>query len=260
MLTGKVVLVTGSTSGIGLGIARVMAASGCNVVLNGFGDANEIEQTRLAIEKEFSVKALYHNADVSKSDQIADMIKMAEDKLGSLDVLVNNAGIQFVSSVEDFPEAKWDAIMAINLSSVFHAVKSALPGMKKRGFGRIINISSAHGLVGSCHKAAYVAAKHGVVGLSKVVALENAENGITCNCICPGWVKTPLVDKQIEAIAKEKNLSLADAGQELLLEKQPALRFVTVEEIGEAVKFLSGEGAKTMTGTTMSIDGGWTAR
>lgn len=260
MLKGKTALVTGSTSGIGLGIARVLGEAGCNLMLNGFGDQNQIEALRQGLEKEFSVKVAYHGADVSKVGQVNDMIKTTEEKLGSLDILVNNAGIQYLAEVENFPDEKWDAIIAINLSSAFHSIKASLPGMKKRGFGRIVNIASAHGLVGSAHKAAYVAAKHGIVGLTKVVALENAEIGITCNAICPGWVRTPLVDKQIEAMAKENNVSIEQASKMLLQEKQPSLKFATPEEIGELVKFLSGDGGKSMTGATIAVDGGWTAR
>ena len=197
MIKGKNALVTGSTSGIGLGIARVLAANGCNIVLNGFGDKDEIENLKNSLIKEFNIKAIYHDADISKKEMIKEMIKKAESELGSVDILVNNAGIQYVSPVDEFPDEKWDSIIAINLSGAFHAIKAVLPGMKKNNYGCIVNISSAHGLVGSTKKSAYVAAKHGIVGLTKVVALENAELNITCNAICPGWVKTPLVDKQI---------------------------------------------------------------
>jgi len=256
----KVALITGSTSGIGLGIAKIMAASGYNIMLNGFGDAQEIAALQAEVEKEFGVRVAYNGADISKEEDIKNMILQTEKELGSLDILVNNAGIQFVSKIEDFPKEKWDAILAINLSGAFHAMKYAIPGMKKRDFGRIINIASAHGLVASAGKAAYVAAKHGIVGLTKVVALETAEENITCNAICPGWVKTPLVEKQINDRAKNENISIEQATINLLSEKQPSLKFVMPEQIGETVKFLASEAASSITGTAISIDGGWTAR
>jgi 3-hydroxybutyrate dehydrogenase len=260
MLKGRNALITGSTSGIGLGIARILAFSGCNIVLNGFGDKLEIQKLQQSLEAEFGVKILYHDADISKANMIKDMIYFANDKLGNIDILVNNAGIQHVSPIEDFADEKWDDVIAINLSGAFHAIKASIPIMKKSGFGRIINIASAHGLVGSANKGAYVAAKHGIVGLTKVVALETAQLNITCNAICPGWVRTPLVEKQIADNVVSKNISTEEATKNLLFEKQPSLKFVSVEEIGEAVKFLSSELAKSITGIALPIDGGWTAR
>jgi len=259
MLKGKVAIVTGSTSGIGLGIAQALAKEGANVVINGFGDAAAIEKERANLETTYGIKALYSGADVTKSADVAAMVKLAEDKLGGLDILVNNAGIQFVSRVEAFPEDKWDAILGTNLSSAFYAVKAALPGMQKRNFGRIINIASAHGLVGSPEKVAYVAAKHGIVGLTKVVALENAKQQITCNAICPGWVLTPLVQKQIDDRSKKEGISVEEASNDLLKEKQPSMRFVQPAEVAALVVYLCSDAANAITGTTVSIDGGWTA-
>lgn len=260
MLKGQVAVVTGSTSGIGLAIAKALAEQGANVMLNGFGDAAEIEKVRASLEKDYGVKALFNGADLSKGDAVRGLVEETVQKLGRIDILVNNAGIQYTALIEDFPTERWDAIIALNLSAVFHGTAAALPHMKKAGYGRIINISSAHGLVGSPHKAAYVSAKHGVVGLTKVTALETAGQGITCNAICPGWVRTPLVEKQITAIAQQKNLSQEDAAKDLLSEKQPSLQFVTPEQLGAAAVFLASPGAAQMTGTTMSLDGGWTAR
>jgi len=260
MLKGKRAVVTGSTSGIGLAIAAELARAGADVVINGFGDAGVIERERSGLESKFGVKAHYLNADLSDAQATRDFVAKAAELLGGLDILVNNAGIQYTAPIEEFPVDKWNAIIALNLSAVFHGTAAALPHMQKQKFGRIINIASAHGLVASEFKSAYVAAKHGVVGLTKVTALENAGQGITCNAICPGWVRTPLVEKQIQAMAKEKNLSIEDAARELLSEKQPSLQFVTREQLGQAAVFLSSEGAAQMTGTTMSIDGGWTAR
>lgn len=260
MLRGKIALITGSTSGIGLGIARKLAASGCNIVLNGFGNNNQIEELKNELAQEFGIQVTYSAADMSKPDQIKEMIEQTESEFGRLDILVNNAGIQYVAHAEDFPDEKWDAIIAINLSSAFHTIKAALPGMKQRNFGRIINIASAHGLVASEGKAAYVAAKHGIMGLTKVIALENATLDLTCNAICPGWVHTPLVQKQIEDNAKNQGISVEEATKELLSEKQPSLRFATVEDIGDTVLFLSSSAGKTITGTGISVDGGWTAR
>ncbi len=260
MLKGKNALITGSTSGIGLGIARILASSGCNIVLNGFGDKLEIEKLQKSLEEEFKVKILYHDADISKPSMISDMVNYTSNQLGGVDILVNNAGIQHVSPIENFADEKWDSIIAINLTGAFHAIKYAVPIMRKNGFGRIINIASAHGLVGSPNKSAYVAAKHGIVGLSKVVALETAESNITCNAICPGWVKTPLVEKQITANAATANISIEEATKNLLFEKQPSLKFVSVEEIGEVVKFLSSDAGRSITGIALPIDGGWTAR
>lgn len=261
MLKGKTAIVTGSTSGIGLGIARTLAESGCHILLNGFGDAADIEKERAGIEKDFGVKARYSAADMSNADQIAGMVKQAKDELGSVDILVNNAGIQHVAPVESFPAAKWDAIIAINLSSAFHAIQHALPHMREAGWGRIINIASAHGLVASSGKAAYVAAKHGIVGLTKVVGLETAEEkNITCNAICPGWVLTPLVQKQIEDRAQKNGTSVKDEEIALLSEKQPSKAFATPEEIGGLAVYLCSDSARQITGTTLSVDGGWTAQ
>lgn len=260
MLKGKKAVVTGSTSGIGLAIARELARQGADVVINGFGDAQAIEQERAGLEKEFGVKAHYLNADMMQADAARAFIGDAVKALGGIDILVNNAGIQHTALIEDFPVDKWNAIIALNLSAVFHGTAAALPHMKQQKWGRIINIASAHGLVASTHKSAYVAAKHGVVGLTKVTALENAGLGVTCNAICPGWVRTPLVEKQIQAMAKDKGLSIEDAACELLSEKQPSLEFVTPEQLGQAAVFLASDAAAQMTGTTLSIDGGWTAR
>jgi 3-hydroxybutyrate dehydrogenase len=260
MLKGKTALVTGSTSGIGLAIARAMAKDGANLVINGFGDAAGIEKERAGLEKEFGIKAIYSGADMTKPAEIDAMIAQAEKQLGSVDVLVNNAGIQHVANIEDFPIDKWDAIIAINLSSSFHTIRAAIPGMKKRKWGRIINIASAHGLVASTQKVAYVAAKHGLVGLTKVVAMEAANDGITCNAICPGWVLTPLVQKQIEARAKASGQSVEEAKIALLSEKQPMHQFSTPENIGALAVFLSSDAAQTITGSAYSIDGGWVAQ
>lgn len=260
MLNGRNAVVTGSTSGIGLAIARELAANGANVVINGFGDANAIEKERVNIELEFDVKAHYINADLMQAQATRDFIEQSVKALGSIDILVNNAGIQHTDLIEDFPTDRWDAIIALNLSAVFHGTAAALPYMKKQGWGRIINIASAHGLVASATKSAYVAAKHGVVGLTKVTALENAGNGVTCNAICPGWVRTPLVEKQIEALAQKSGIDTEAAAKELLFEKQPSLQFVTPKQLGGAAVFLASEAADQMTGTTLSLDGGWTAR
>jgi 3-hydroxybutyrate dehydrogenase len=259
MLKGKTAIVTGSTSGIGHGIALALAAQGVDVMLNGFGDAATIDAAKKAVAA-LGVRAGYSGADMSKPPEIAAMVKQAESEFGKLDILVNNAGIQFTALVEDFPDEKWDQIIAINMSATFHAMKAALPGMKARKWGRIINIASAHGLVASVQKVAYVTAKHGVVGMTKVVAVEAANDGITCNAICPGWVLTPLVQKQIDAQAAAKKISGEQAKHDLLAEKQPMLEFTTPEKIGELVLFLCSEGASTMTGAALSIDGGWVAQ
>jgi len=259
-LLGKSAVVTGSTSGIGLGVAKALAGAGANVMLNGLGAAAEVEQTRAALADEFKVKALYDAADMTKPDAIRALIARTERELGAVDILVNNAGIQHVAPVESFPEAKWDAILAINLSAAFHAIKAALPGMKARGAGRIVNIASAHGLVASPFKAAYVAAKHGIVGLTKVVALETAEAGIAANAICPGYVWTPLVEKQIEDQAKSHNLPRERVVREVLLARQPNKRFATVEEIGALTVFLASDAAVSITGTALPVEGGWTAQ
>jgi len=260
MLKGKTALVTGSTSGIGLATARALAEDGANVMLNGFGDKAQIEKIRADIAKDFGVKASYSAADITKPTEIADMIRATEKDFGSLDVLVNNAGIQHVANIEDIPIEKWDAIIAINLSSSFHAIRTAVPGMKARKWGRIINIASAHGLVASVQKVAYVSAKHGLVGLTKVVAMETANEGVTCNAICPGWVLTPLVQQQIDARAKAAGKSVREAEIELLSEKQPMHQFTKPESIGALAVFLCSDAAATITGSAYSIDGGWVAQ
>ena len=260
MFKGKTALVTGSTSGIGLGIAEALAAKGADVMLNGFGDAEAIANLQKGIADRFGIKVGYDGAALSKPDQIKTLIEHATDELGKIDILVNNAGIQFTAPIEEFPPERWEAVIAINLSAVYYGMHYALPQMKQRGWGRIINIASAHGLVASVNKAAYVAAKHGVIGLSKVVALENAESGITSNCICPGWVLTPLVQKQIDALAERKAISIEEASRELLGEKQPSKRFVTPEQLGELAVFLSSDAASNMTGSALTMDGGWTAQ
>jgi 3-hydroxybutyrate dehydrogenase len=258
-LAGKVALVTGSTSGIGLGIARALAAAGTDVVLNGLGATSEIGAIREQIATEFGVKVSYSPADMTRPEAIDMMIATALDVHGRLDVLVNNAGIQHVAPLEQFPVHKWDAIMSINLSSAFHTTRLALPSMRRNGFGRIINIASAHGLVASPYKAAYVAAKHGLVGLTKVVALETAEQGITCNAICPGYVYTSLVEAQIGGQAKAHGISRDQIIRDVLLAQQPNKRFATVEELGALTVFLSTEAAASITGTALPVDGGWTA-
>ncbi len=259
-LKGKTALVTGSTSGIGLGMARALAREGANLVLNGFGDAAEIETLRAGIAKDCGVEVAYSGADMSKPDQIAAMIAEAEARFGAIDILINNAGIQHTAVIDEFPDEKWDAILAINLSSAFHTVKAALPKMRARGWGRIVNTASVHGLVASSEKAAYVAAKHGIVGLTKVIALDTAGSGITCNAICPGWVLTPLVQKQVAARAERDGQSLPDAKAALLEEKQPSKDFVTEEQIAGLACFLCSEAADQMTGVSIPIDGGWTAQ
>ena len=258
-MKGQSVVVTGSTSGIGLGMARAFAASGADVMLNGLGDAAAIEKTRAAIESEFRVKVLYSPADMTKPAEIADMIALANRELGGVDVLVNNAGIQHVAPVDEFPPEKWDLVIAINLTAAFHSTRAVLPLMKAKGWGRIINIASAHGLVASPFKSAYIAAKHGIVGLTKTVALETAEQGITCNAICPGWVRTELVEKQIDAQAAARNLSKEDAIRNVILERQPTRKFVQVEEVAALALFLASDAAASITGASMPIDGGWTA-
>jgi len=252
-------LVTGSTSGIGLGIARALAASGSAVVLNGFGKAEEIKATQAAIGADFGVKVAYSGADMTNPDSIAEMIKMTLDTFGRLDVLVNNAGIQHVAPLQEFPTAKWDAILAINLSSAFHTTRLALPSMVANKWGRIINLASAHGLVGSAFKAAYVAAKHGMLGLTKVTALETAEQGITCNAICPGYVYTPLVEAQIEGQAKAHGIPREQVIREVLLAQQPNKRFATTDELGGIAVFLCSDAAASITGAAIPVDGGWTA-
>jgi 3-hydroxybutyrate dehydrogenase len=258
-LKGKVSLVTGSTSGIGLGIASALAASGSAVVLNGFGKQEDIEAVQAEITSEFDVPVVYSAADMSDPDSISDMFDIALDQFGAVDVLVNNAGIQHVAPISEFPVAKWDAIIAINLSSAFHTVRLALHGRIEKGWGRFINIASVHGLVGSAFQSAYVAAKHGIVGLTKVIALETAEKGITCNAICPGYVYTPLVEAQIESQAKAHGIPREDVIRNVLLAQQPNKRFATTEEIAGIAVFLTTEAAASITGTTIVADGGWTA-
>ncbi len=258
-LKGKNAIVTGSTSGIGYGIEMALAQAGANVLLNGFGTDAEIAAAKKAITA-CGVKAEYSAADMSKCDQIAAMVEQAEKAFGQVDILVNNAGIQHTAPIQDFPNDKWDAIIAINLSAVFHGTKAALPGMQKRGWGRIINVASVHGLVASANKSAYVAAKHGVIGLTKVTALENAGKGITCNAICPGWVLTPLVQKQIDALAAKDGISNADAAVKLLSEKQPSKAFVTPDQLGALAVFLCSDAAAQQTGSAINMDGGWLAQ
>lgn len=260
MSTRPSALVTGSTSGIGLGIARAFAQSGYNVTLNGLGDAVEIESTRKGLETETGMVVRFSGANMLDPDAIAKMIDGHVETLGGIEVLVNNAGIQYVAPVEEFPVEKWDAIIGINLSSAFHTVRAAIPHMKKAGFGRIINLASAHGLVASEYKSAYVAAKHGIVGFTKVIALEVARENITCNAICPGYVHTPLVEKQIDEQAKSHGIERDRVIQEVLLAKQPNKTFVTVEQVGALATFVASEAGGTITGTALPIDGGWTAQ
>jgi 3-hydroxybutyrate dehydrogenase len=256
MLKNKTALVTGSTSGIGLGIAKSLAAQGANIVLNGFGDS-ETPQKEIAA---LGVQVAYHGADMSKPAEIEAMMAFAAEKFGQVDILVNNAGIQHVARIENFPVDKWDAIMAINLSSAFHATRMALPAMLKADWGRIINVASIHGLVASAEKAAYVAAKHGLVGLTKVTALENATTGVTCNAICPGWVLTPLVQKQVDAKAVAMGLSNEEAKKQLLSEKEPSLQFTTPEELGALAVFFCSPAGNNVRGVAWNMDGGWTAQ
>ena len=256
MLKGKTALVTGSTSGIGLGIAKALARQGANIVLNGFGDAEGPKAEVAAL----GVKVGYHGADMSKPADIEAMMKYAAEAFGRVDVLVNNAGIQHVAKIEDFPTERWDAIISINLTSAFHTTRLALPAMKKADWGRIINIASVHGLVASAEKSAYVAAKHGIVGLTKVTALETATTGITCNAICPGWVLTPLVQKQVDARAASSGVSNEEAKKQLLMEKEPSLQFTTPEELGELAVFFCSEAGKNVRGVAWNMDGGWAAQ
>ncbi len=260
MAKGKNAIVTGSTSGIGLGIAQAFAEAGMNVMLNGFGEAGEIEGIRAGIEKDHGVRVLYSGADMTKPDDIATMVADAEGALGGVDILVNNAGIQHVASVEDFPVDRWDAIIAVNLSAAFHAIRAVVPAMKARGWGRIINLASAHGLVASPFKSAYVAAKHGMVGLTKSIALEVAENAITVNAICPAYVWTPLVERQIPDTARTRGITEAEVVETVLLAGQPTKKFVQVEEIGALSVFLCSDAAASITGAALTIDGGWTAQ
>jgi len=260
MLKDKGAVITGSTSGIGRGIAETLAAHGANIMLNGFGDAAEIAKLRQRLADGHQVKVSYSGADISKPAEVQALIEQATKDLGRVDILVNNAGIQYTAPVQEFPVERWDAILAINLSGVFHAIRAVLPQMLSRNWGRIINIASAHGLVASVNKSAYVAAKHGVLGLTKTVALETARTGVTCNAICPGWVLTPLVQKQINDLAQQQQLSPETARAQLLGEKQPSLQFVTPEQIGALVVFLCSEAAVQIRGASVPIDGGWTAQ
>ena len=260
MTQGKNAIVTGSTSGIGLGIAEAFAGAGMNVMLNGFGDAAEIEATRAGLADKYDVQVSYNGADMTKPDEIAALVDQANAEFGQVDVVVNNAGIQHVSPIEEFPIGKWDAILAINLSSAFHTTRLTLAGMKQRGWGRIINLASAHGLVASPFKSAYVAAKHGMLGLTKTVALEAAEHGVTVNAICPGYVLTPLVEKQIPDTAKARGLTEEQVKRDVLLGAQPTKQFVTTEQLGALAVFLCTDGAASITGTALPVDGGWTAQ
>ena len=259
ILKGKVAVVTGSTSGIGLAYARAFAGAGANIVLNGMGAPADVEKERSAIESDFGVKAVYSPADMAKPNEIAELIALAEKTFGSVDVLVNNAGVQHVAPIEEFPVDKWNAIIGINLSSAFHTIRAAVPGMKRRGWGRIITTASAHSLVASPFKSAYVAAKHGIVGLTKTVALELARSKITCNCISPGYVWTPLVEKQIPNTMNARNMSKDQVINDVLLAAQPTKEFVTVEQVASLALFLCSQDAAQITGANLSIDGGWTA-
>ena len=259
-LKGKHALVTGSTSGIGLGIAERLAQEGVHLVINGFGVATEIEALRQRLSVDYGVEVIYDGADMSQGADIARMMAEVADKTGGLDVVVNNAGIQHVSPVEDFPEAKWDAIIAINLSSAFHTTKAAMPYMKRRKWGRIVNIASAHGLVASPFKSAYVAAKHGIMGFTKTIALECAQDGVTVNAICPGYVLTPLVEKQIPDTAKARGLTEEQVKRDVLLAAQPTKQFVTVEQIAATAVFLCSDAAASITGSHIAVEGGWTAQ
>jgi 3-hydroxybutyrate dehydrogenase len=256
MLKGKTALVTGSTSGIGLGIALALAQDGANVMLNGFGDVDAPQRSVAAL----GVKVGYHGADMSRPAEIEAMVRACESQFGAVDILVNNAGIQHVAAVEDFPPERWDAIIAINLTSAFHTTRLALPGMKRRNWGRILNIASAHGLVASAQKSAYVASKHGIVGFTKSIALETATTGVTVNAICPGWVLTPLVQKQVDARAAEAGVGSDEAKRQLLAEKQPSLQFTTAEQLGGLAVFLCSAMADNVRGVAWNVDGGWTAQ
>ena len=260
MLEGKVALVTGSTSGIGLGIARSLAGVGASIMMNGFGDADDIERLRSQLAEENGVSVAFDGADLSRPDEVNRLVEKTIDVLGGVDVLVNNAGIQFVAPIEEFPDDRWEAIIALNLSVAFYSMKAAIPAMKAKGWGRIINVASAHGLVASSNKVAYVAAKHGLVGATKVAALELANHGVTVNAICPGWVLTPLVERQLRDRAEQTGTEIAVEMEQLLAEKQPMLKFTTPESIGAMAVFLCSDEAETITGATLSIDGGWTTQ
>ncbi len=260
MLKGKTALVTGSTSGIGLGIAEKLAAQGANIILNGFGDVEAPKASVMAAGQAHGIKVGYNGADMSKPAEIEALFTYAQAEFGGIDILVNNAGIQFVANVENFPIEKWDAIIAINLSSAFHTMRLAVPGMRAKNWGRIINLASAHGLVASAGKSAYVAAKHGLLGLTKAVALETATTGVTVNAICPGWVLTPLVQKQIDDRAAREGISVDQAKKELLGEKQPSLQFVTPEQLGDLAVFMCSPGADNVRGVAWNVDGGWVAQ
>ena len=259
-LSGKTALITGSTSGIGLGIAHALAAEGANIVFNGFGDAAEIARLQQQTAADHQVETFYSSADMTKPDEIAQMMQDAAARFGNVDILVNNAGIQHVANIEDFPVERWDAVIAINLTSAFHTTRLALPGMRAKNWGRIINIASAHGLVGSAGKSAYVAAKHGIVGLTKVTALETAQTGITCNAICPGWVLTPLVQKQVDARAAAQGISIDQAKRDLVSEKQPSGEFITPEQLGALAVFMCSDAATQVRGVAWNMDGGWVAQ
>jgi 3-hydroxybutyrate dehydrogenase len=260
MLKGKAAVVTGSTSGIGLGIARALAAQGANLMLNGFGDRKDVDELMAEISAKYRVEVDYSTADMSRPVQVSEMVEQCVGRFGGIDILVNNAGIQHTAPVEEFPMEKWEQILAINLSSAFYSIKAALPNMRRRRWGRIVNIASAHGLVASATKSAYVAAKHGLLGLTKVVALETARSPITCNAICPGWVLTPLVQKQIDDAAARDGISRDESKARLLAEKQPSLEFATSEQIGAVAVFLCSSAADQIRGTSISVDGGWTAQ
>ncbi len=260
MLKGRTAIVTGSTSGIGKGIAEILAANGSAVMLNGFGESEAIEMQRSELAQTFNIEVLYNAADLSQASQCADLIEDSERRFGHVDILVNNAGIQHVAPIESFPTERWDSILAVNLTAAFHTIRTVLPSMRKSGWGRVINIASTHGLVASSEKAGYVAAKHGLIGLTKVVALETAGSGITCNAICPGWVLTPLVQSQIDRRAQSEGINLEEATQQLLREKQPSGRFTTVKQIASLALYLCTENASNITGASIPVDGGWLAQ
>ncbi|MEI6208288.1 MAG: 3-hydroxybutyrate dehydrogenase [Desulfuromonadales bacterium] len=260
MLKGKSALITGSTSGIGFGVVRALAGQGCNIMLNGLGDPGRIEELRAGLEKEFAVTVRYHGADMTRPDEIAQLVESTAADFGSVDILVNNAGIQYTAPVEEFPPDRWAAIIAINLSSSFYTIHHAVPHMRRSGWGRIINIASVHGLVASVNKAAYVSAKHGLVGLTKVVALETAGSGITSNAICPGWTRTELIEPQIVARAQALGVDVEAGGRSMLAEKQPSQQFVSIGQLGQLVIFLCSPAADQITGTAIPVDGGWTAQ